>query len=320
MSGAQEERHIPSFEKIDYRVRPAKQIERKMIAESLGRLARYQSMDEYTYLGMGSIAFIDFSLFHRMLGIDKMISVEREGNVERATFNRPFDCIEIRAGNISDVLSTMIFDKPMIIWLDYDEKIKRWMFGDIKNCATKLPIGSVLLITINADSGLHPLKEFNAVKGRLGERFGRRYKPVDLAGDGYGDVLRKLFEDEIAACVHDRNRAQQDVDKVKITQWMNFSYKDGARMRTCGWLIDHKSGDSILEKCEMKKLSTYSGGSTPVVIAPPVLTPTEVRHLNAQLPCTGSTVPQCPGVIESERAAYSRLYRHFPAYFEVSEA
>src|ERR1700712_3390037 len=64
-----------SFKKIDYRLRPAKHAERVMLCDLFRRM-RFSPPETYQYVGFGSVAFIDFRLVHRTLGIRQMISIE----------------------------------------------------------------------------------------------------------------------------------------------------------------------------------------------------------------------------------------------------
>ena len=72
-----------SYEKFNYLLRPSKQVERKLFIETLHRLrdADYP-ICSYTYVGLGSIFYADFILFHKYLYIDRMICAERD-EVER---------------------------------------------------------------------------------------------------------------------------------------------------------------------------------------------------------------------------------------------
>jgi hypothetical protein len=67
-----------SYEKINYGLRPAKCIERKMMCEAFRRLSEFGSVESYRYIGFGSTYFSDFSLFHKHLGITNMISMEQD--------------------------------------------------------------------------------------------------------------------------------------------------------------------------------------------------------------------------------------------------
>ena len=53
---------------INYVMRPAKNIERKMMGEVLARLSAIAPLSKYRYVGLGSEFFKDFVLYHQMLG------------------------------------------------------------------------------------------------------------------------------------------------------------------------------------------------------------------------------------------------------------
>jgi len=62
--------------KVNYVLRPAKNVERKMLCEAFQRLTNFASLREYRYIGFGSIFFSDFTLFHRNLGISDLIDID----------------------------------------------------------------------------------------------------------------------------------------------------------------------------------------------------------------------------------------------------
>ena len=87
-----------SYERIHYGLRPAKNVQRKMLVETFRRLSEFGAVDSYRYVGFGSTYFSDFSLFHKTLGIRSMISIERDlSNRKRFEFNRPFNCAKYRS-------------------------------------------------------------------------------------------------------------------------------------------------------------------------------------------------------------------------------
>ena len=82
-----------SFTRFNYLVRPSKQVERKLFIEAFHRLAVGGfAWSDYIYVGLGSVYFADFILFHKYLYINRMICVEAESIPKRMRFNRPFDC------------------------------------------------------------------------------------------------------------------------------------------------------------------------------------------------------------------------------------
>ena len=56
-----------NFEKVNYYIRPKKQIERKILIELLNQISVLLSipLNKYTYVGMGSTYYYDFILFHK---------------------------------------------------------------------------------------------------------------------------------------------------------------------------------------------------------------------------------------------------------------
>lgn len=79
-----------SYRIINYALRPAKAIERRMLCAALAGLHRFQRIEDYRYIGFGSIYFSDFQLLHRELGISDMLSIEKDVAAEACfRFNLP---------------------------------------------------------------------------------------------------------------------------------------------------------------------------------------------------------------------------------------
>lgn len=101
-----------SSDSVNYNIRPCKSIERKMMCELISRLAAFDRIDNYRYIGMGAKYFADFSLLHKEFGIHKMHSMEiksDEKSKKRFEFNKPFNCIKMEFGNSSDILNSARF-------------------------------------------------------------------------------------------------------------------------------------------------------------------------------------------------------------------
>src|SRR5690606_4978275 len=89
---AAEARMKDSFRRIDYSIRPAKYAERRMLCDIFRKLAAFEPVEHYRYVGFGSVWFADFMLFHRALGIRHMLSIEQAvGSRERFEANKPFN-------------------------------------------------------------------------------------------------------------------------------------------------------------------------------------------------------------------------------------
>mgnify|MGYP005857003585 CR=1 FL=1 len=142
---------MSTYESINYSLRPAKHIERKMMIEVFRSLTMFGAVRSYRYIGFGSIYFSDFYLAHKYLGITDMISIEKdEKNEERFKFNLPFNCIKMKFGNSLKVLPTLEWDRRSIIWLDYDGTLNKDVISDIKLVCTHITLGSLLIVTVSA--------------------------------------------------------------------------------------------------------------------------------------------------------------------------
>src|SRR5271154_94405 len=92
---------------ISYDLRPAKQTERRLLLDFL-RCASVAGLanSDYRYVGMGGTMFYDFHLMHRFLGVNRMISLERDRKTyPRSTFNCPFDFITVYNETVGDFLA-----------------------------------------------------------------------------------------------------------------------------------------------------------------------------------------------------------------------
>ena len=118
----------PSFEKINYIFRPKKQIERKILIELFQKLQNTLDINisEYQYIGLGSIYYYDFILFHKYLNIRDMISLDDEDYPNRFEFNKPFDFITFKPKSTTNFLSENDLNKKSFIWFDYDSSLIRY--------------------------------------------------------------------------------------------------------------------------------------------------------------------------------------------------
>lgn len=117
---------------LDYRVRPAKAIERKMLVEAAGRLGHFANTEAYQYVGMGAVHFRDFVLMHRGLGIERMTSIEGSlAKESRVRFNRPYATVEIEIGHSNTVLPKLNWETRAIIWLDYTDTLTSNVADDV---------------------------------------------------------------------------------------------------------------------------------------------------------------------------------------------
>lgn len=317
-----------SFRKFDYSLRPAKNVERKMLAEILSRLSVFRPTTDYSYIGFGSIYFTDYSLFHRQLGLNPMYSIE--GDLEgsrRAEFNAPFDCIKVMSGKSTDCLPYIPFDRPTIVWLDYDYELCQSVLNDIQTVVSNQCIagnsGVVLLITLDVESKRlqtpkstsedvsedwpgDPVSQFR----RLVSEF---FLPVnitnqDLNGLHLAETYRKVCDDAIRSSVSANA-------EWTYSQLANFRYADGAEMATFGGVLYKNVDERLYRQSAFENLEFVKCGSDPFTIEAPKLTFREMRELSRYL--TMMNCPEGVPIDQDDFAKFKRLYRYFPSFVEA---
>ncbi len=312
-----------SYERINYSLRPAKSIERKMLCDTFRRLTEFGSVESYTYIGFGSTYFSDFSLFHKQLGIKNMISLEQdEQNKERFEFNRPFKCINIKFGPSNETLPTLRWDIRTITWLDYDGRLTASMLTDVEFVCQKVISGSMLIISVNAQPDKPDKPDIDRVES-LKERVGRDNVPEDiqdehLAGWGTAKTYRRILTNVIRQTLNEKNGGRPSGAKIAYKQVFNFHYADGAKMLTVGGLFYEEGQSNMVAKCNFESLEFVRTNEDAYRIDVPSLTYREIRHLEAQLPedneCSELDIS---GIRKEDLNNYQKLYRYFPAFVEA---
>ena len=308
----------PSYEKINYDLRPGKNIERKMIAEACGLLPNVRPVNHYRYVGFGSPFFSDFRLFHKTLGFQQMINIEVEDtHRERFEFNKPYACIQMKYGLSSDVLSDLQWrDEPTIIWLDYDRRLNRGMIDDIGYLAVELEPWSLLIVTVRAKAADYgeEAKKIPAMEEDLQQSLGATITQGDMAQSRIAGTIRTICHGIINETLVARNGMLAPEEHLEYKQIMNFVYDDGTPMMTFGGLLVPRSDDAVFSDCAFSSLEFYCPGIDHYEIRAPLLTFKEQRELDTALPDGSPTVP---GLEQADIEAYGRVYRYFPAFTEA---
>jgi hypothetical protein len=121
-----------SYRNINYSIRPAKAIERKMLCDTFRRVSRIDKLSSYRYIGFGSPFFSDFIVVHRGLGLTKMVDIEMQSHdSSRFRFNRPYHCVKIKFGLAGEILPTLSWRDRTIAWLDYDGTLSTSILEDV---------------------------------------------------------------------------------------------------------------------------------------------------------------------------------------------
>jgi hypothetical protein len=248
-----------SDSQIDYRIRPAKHIERQMLCDLFRCLSPFGKVENYRYWGFGAVYFADFALIHKAFGISNMLSMERDsGQEKRHNFNRPYKCIQMDFRDSQEVLASIDqWDIRTIAWLDYTDRLNQKILSDIQFFARHICAGSVLIVTTNSQPDKIPVKGIggHAVSENLDgepdilgqmrpldllrQKVGpanvpQDVKEKDLANWGTARVQGRIIENAIAEALSSRNSLRSVGTKYKFRQLVRFHYQDNAKMLTLG--------------------------------------------------------------------------------------
>jgi len=306
-----------SYLKVNYEFRPAKQVERRMLIDAFQMLGEGGfPIREYRYVGMGSVYFIDFILFHRLLGIDRMMSVEYDTLIEkRINFNRPFDFVDIRISPVADVIPNLSPDQKHILWLDYDDIISRNQLQDIALASTYLAGGSILLVTIDVEPPTDTDRPKDWKEYFVGEGGDYIDKKVPLGAFAKSELPKRnieLVDKALKAGLVGRS----DVGFIPI---FNFLYKDSHQMITVGGMFGGKGEKRKIRGSALADAFYYrpSLRREPCVIQVPLLTRKERQYLERLMPYDDSYSPRDFEITTDLLHAYREIYRFCPSYAEL---
>jgi len=307
-----------SYEFINYALRPAKNIERRMLCEAFRRLSEFGRLDSYRYIGFGSTYFSDFSLFHKSLRITNNVSIEHDvKNEERFEFNRPYSCIRLEFGESNEILPKLTWDVKTIAWLDYDYKLDQGILTDVAFVCSNAPPGSIIVVTVDAKPEEYS-KRMKSLKSRVGEqKLPQGLSEPKLGEWGTANISRRIIANEIDTTISARNGGRPTGAKLLYKQLFNFHYADGAKMLTVGGIIYNEGQSDLEEKCGFEQLDFVRTSEAPYTIEVPSLTLKEIRHLDRQLPCDDLNHVDAPSIPAKDISRYALIYRYFPAFVEA---
>ncbi len=322
----------PSYRTIDYYLRSAKTIERNMILEVLKDLCKVNNKEEYQYVGMGSVAFIDFRSYHKEIGFTNMTSIEKSSDVKRFDFNIPFNCIKMVHDWSYNALPKINLSKQKsIVWLDYDGIFENYILDDAQTVATKVIKNSLYLVTWNkslrnyVDSSKFGDEKFKdeieeAVES-FNTKFSLRAKKSDFTPKKEGDLIRNLIYERIQDTLKARNSSRPTNEKIHFKQIFYFEYSDGTPMQTLGGVFVSEEDLKVFEKSIFLNFDFIVDDDKCYKIEIPQLTKDEVSLLNKHLPAENLakflSMKDLKFIPQKEKEMYYKLYRYFPNFMNV---
>jgi hypothetical protein len=304
---------------IPYDLRPAKQAERRILLDFLKCSNEAGlAISDCRYVGMGGTLFMDFHLMHRFLGVNRMISLERDPDMHpRSAFNRPFDFISVRKETVAQFLANDNDEATTIYWLDYDDGLGPDITADIISLGTRVKVGGFAFVTAYADppGALEKLtkeQRLEYFQQNLGD-FSVGLTVDDMENAAFPETVRRI----LVAAFKNAFSARTDGDFQSIFQ---VQYKDSAQMITVGGCFCKASHATDLLRRVRADL--------PFLLKQ---VPYKIRHLNltereralfdmavtrSEANSDQSTSLKSLGFKKSDFDAYRDLIRFLPRYHE----
>ena len=305
-----------SYLKVPYDLRPAKQVERRMLVEAFQAFAAIGlPINNFQYTGFGSVYFFDFVVFHKLLGIDRMLSVEIDEKIrKRVKFNQPFRTVDIKIGDVTDEIPKLSPDRQHILWLDYDDNLTKDHLEDLWLAGANLSRGSIILVTVDAEP---PVKDAGPRKWRdyfrteAADYLGTRNSLADFAESKLIQVNREIIIRAIKS-----GMASREIEYIPL---FCFSYADGHEMLTVGGMLGAAYEKDLCRSGAIARLPylRLNEGDDPKRIVIPRLTRKERIYLDKAMPCPEGWTPKHFELPPDYVEAYRDTYRFFPNYAEL---
>jgi hypothetical protein len=322
----------PSFDKINYMLRPRKQIERKILIELFHKIHKLRpdiDIHRYRYIGMGSIFYYDFILFHKYLQIARMTSIDADLSSKRFRFNRPYDFIDFENVDSTTFLENHKFDDPTILWLDYDkplfrivgeELINNEVFDDLRLTTEKCHTHDFLILTVDVRPPSR-IRDFKAMHDKYRQLISMSLdKSQEIDEDNFHLVVQDILLNYLA--VHERFQER------KFRKLFSFYYSDGTPMLSIGGILDVNDNlQSLLANERFVKVDRKIDK-----IDVPILTYKEKMYLDSSIKGLQAKLRRVKTKSDSKRvmesikfemesvdalrAYINDYYRYYPQYYE----
>jgi hypothetical protein len=310
-----------SYRKIDYRLRPAKAVERRMIAEYFLRLRPFGPVEDYRYIGLGSVYFSDFALFHNICGFKEMVSIEGTQDPtikQRFSFNSPLGTIDLKFGFTNTELPKLHWkDKKSAVWLDFDGPLDSSVLTDINFLGSVATPESILWVSVNGeliDTEEGELSKLDILKNRIGVNKvpARLQEEKNLPAKDIAQVYQEILKNELSSAITARNSGREADEALCFEQVAYFKYSDGATMFTVGWVLFLEKDRAKFNHCAFSQLNHFRSGGQPFFIDIPLMTNAEMRELNRCKLINDELITKHIPLPESEIKKYTALKRFWP--------
>lgn len=256
-----------SYDKINYKLRTQKRIERALMVELINKFHFQVSKDTINYIGMGSLYYTDFIFFHKHCNFDKMYSIEymndKDGNKDsnkekRFNSNKPIDKIILVPKLVSETIDDddLPLSETNFIWYDYDGNFIPGIIDDLAKTLDKMTQTSILAVSYNSfvpytfKAGKNVVNTKKCVKGYKDYMIGTAVNENEFVVDKYADTVGDICEKYLQNIVKEKNELLGT--NYKLSRISKVTYQDGIKMLTYIWAFLDLTTDPSIE-CELTK-------------------------------------------------------------------
>lgn len=301
--------------KIDYSMRPSKYVERKMFADLFRKMFNFDVVDNYQYIGFGSIYFRDFITFHKELNIKNMVSIEKNtSEKDRYVLNKPYKFIKMKFGSCEEVIGKTIEESKCksLIWLDFDSFFDIEVILDsINEVVNNIMSGSLLLVSFNINNNINTekLTRFN---NKLASYLSIDLKEVNFQPATIAKTYKKIIDNYIEVKLKERN-IKNNCDELNYNQLIFTKYKDSIDMLTIGGIFINKEDEKKLTLIKFNDYDFVSTNDDIYIINVPILTPKEIQIFDNEIVKLDKDIDR---ILHNDFEEYKKIYRYYPHYFD----
>jgi hypothetical protein len=297
-----------------------------MLCDAFRRLAFFQPLPNYQYVGFGSIWFTDFSLLHRSLNIGKMFCIEKEAqDRKRFELNQPFGGIQMMFGHSASELPKIDWTQKSIVWLDYDDPLNKSQLMDILEVSRSATTGTFLVVSVQSENAplilsadgetKRPVENMEELKIAIGtERTPVEMGDLSLSGWALSALYRIIIVAEIRSALETANLGRSDQQKLFFKQVVAFEYADGAKMTTVGGVFVTAGDEGVFNQCGFASFEFARFGAEALRIQLPKLTPREMREIEKYLPVDSLDALAVPDLPAKDVKIFAEMYRYMPNF------
>lgn len=305
---------------LNYETRPVKFTERKMLLSSLAKLLNHFG-NGYQYIGFGGITFADFKLFHKGLHLEEMYSIEAgDISINKLDFNKPFGFIKIipKLSTVALTNGEIDLNKKSLVWLDYDDSLEDFFFDDITVLFSKLPPGSIYIVTCNRqlDNKKHGVPySVDDFKEKFGSNTPFDLQPNELNRKNSYKGIKKALHHHINNTLKQRSDAEGIL--YGFNQLYNILYNEnrGAEMYTFGGVLT--SSSQSLNSLDLSQFDFLRTDDSIFDLLLPNFTRKEIDLVNTYLNGNEEELLAMEVVQQEELEMYKSIYKFMPHFLDV---